>query len=299
MIRDVQKNELEEVSLFLSKMNGKNEHHIGYCGTNSLEIYEALEELFLHVTSPLLVVKHEGNIVGVLGADMNEETKEAEMWGPWVMDKKWLTPLWLHFTKEMEPRIHTYTFFVNKENDTVHTFLNEIGASQQSEQAVLDVQKRKAKLESYKDVSLFCSSYAQDFITLHNTLFPVTYYSGEAILKQLNENHVLFIMVCDQALVGYVYVEADPNYGEGSIEYIGVQKQYEGKGYAQKLLTHAITWLFSFDTINELSLCVNLSHKRAISLYEKVGFQIKHELSVYRKNKDVYKQIDVEKQKGS
>jgi len=85
-------------------------------------------------------------------------------------------------------------------------------------------------------------------------------------------------------LSGYIYVEAEPVYGEANIEFFAVKESERGKGIGKKLLSVVLKWLFSIESIKSITLCVNSSNQDAISLYKKVGFQPIHELCFFTKN---------------
>lgn len=54
-----------------------------------------------------------------------------------------------------------------------------------------------------------------------------------------------------------VFNEVEPEFGEGTIHYIAVREDIRGKGIGSKLLSMALKWAFSFETIEIIELCVN------------------------------------------
>lgn len=86
-------------------------------------------------------------------------------------------------------------------------------------------------------------------------------------------------------LAGYVYAEAGPEFGDASIEFIAVDSTKRGKGYGRKLLTAAVKWLFSFDSINVITLCAAYDNPGAIKLYQSAGFQVEHRLHYFTKER--------------
>jgi len=73
-------------------------------------------------------------------------------------------------------------------------------------------------------------------------------------------------------LLGYVYVEANPEYQDGSIEFIGTSEGAWNRGIGKKLLKKAIYLLFQHNEIKDIHLSVNASNIQAVKLYEKTGF---------------------------
>ncbi|ASN03829.1 GNAT family N-acetyltransferase [Virgibacillus necropolis] len=85
-------------------------------------------------------------------------------------------------------------------------------------------------------------------------------------------------------LQGYLYAEAEPGFAEGSVEFFGVNPIARGGGLGSALLAKGIQWLFSFQAIEEISLCVSSDNEKAIHLYKKIGFKVEQELIVFEKS---------------
>ncbi|WP_246218460.1 GNAT family N-acetyltransferase [Litoribacterium kuwaitense] len=50
------------------------------------------------------------------------------------------------------------------------------------------------------------------------------------------------------------------------------------------MLTGALQWLFTFEGIEHIRLCVNSANEQAINMYKKVGFQHMHDLCAFTKD---------------
>jgi len=118
---------------------------------------------------------------------------------------------------------------------------------------------------------------------LHDRVFPNTYYSGNQIIERLNDHRKVFMDIKNNSLAGYIYVEINPVFGEGSIEFFAVDQSQRGKGIGSKLLTMALKWLFTFDSINSITLCVNSENEKALNLYKIIGFKKKCQLCYFTK----------------
>ncbi|MGV3465591.1 MAG: GNAT family N-acetyltransferase, partial [Heyndrickxia sp.] len=81
----------------------------------------------------------------------------------------------------------------------------------------------------------------------------------------------------------YIYVEANPEFGEANIEFFAVKEEFRGKGLGRRLLNIALQWLFSYENIHEVTLCVNSVNEKAIRLYQKAGFEHVHDLCFFSK----------------
>ncbi len=105
------------------------------------------------------------------------------------------------------------------------------------------------------------------------------------MVRGLHEESVaLGVVDKNRNLLGYLYAEAEPKFAEGSIEFFGVISSSRNKGIGAALLASGLQWLFSFPTIDEVSLCVQSDNLKAIRLYKSLGFQVEHELTLFEKS---------------
>lgn len=276
------------VAAFLTKMNAMEEHHIGYCGTDSKEILHSLEEDFSDIpfTESFIIASSQEEIQGVIGFDADTVAHSAEIWGPFIQEAytDQLTKLWEHLLALLPSPSYTLSMFSNKKNDIVNQFAEQQGFILQSEQTILKVSRHTTLLDRNVSTYEITDEYLKDMEKLHDETFPQTYYSGAQIIERINEHRKVFIHTEGNNLIGYIYVEVEPEFKEASIEFFAVKGSAREKGIGALLLQVGLTWIFNFHDIQAISLCVNSTNKKAISLYQKVGFHIQHELNYYVKN---------------
>ena len=118
---------------------------------------------------------------------------------------------------------------------------------------------------------------------LHNESFPNSYLSGDKMLENVNDYNKIFVCKRNGEFAGYIYVEANPEFGDASIEFFAVSPSVRGKGIGKALLLHGVQWLLSYDSINKIQLCVNTKNDGAIRLYKKIGFEEIYTLSYLEK----------------
>lgn len=279
--------EVESVAKFISHMNSIQEFHIGYCGQDCLEIAHTLREDMTDIpyNNSFLTVYEEGELIGVVGFDADLENNSAEVWGPFIKEDKWdiAMSVWRKMIDLLPNEINSINMFPNKENKKVLELVNELAFNRHSDQTILEFSRSRVKELEDVVIQELTKDYYSELVQLHDKSFPNTYYNGQQIIKRLNEERKVFIIVNDGQLCGYIYVEAEPTYGEASIEFFAVEESERGKGIGGKLLTVALKWLFTFESIDSITLCVNASNQNAINLYKKVGFQQKHELCFFTK----------------
>lgn len=279
--------DINKISNFIAKLNRKEESHIAYCGDDSEEIENSLKEDITDIQfdKSFVIATEENEIVGVLGFDADMERNNAEIWGPFIEKGKWsiATDMWDKMLQLIPKGIVTTSMFVNNKNYNCLGLADILGFSKNSEEIILEF--KKSDLNNLDEVCLI-ELAVEDFEAmkeLHDKTFPNTYYSGEEIISRLNNHRKVFVCKEAKELTGYIYVEAEPEFGEGNIEFFAVNESQRGKGIGCYLLTMALRWLFSFNSIDSISLCVNSKNEKAINLYKRAGFKEKHQLSYFIK----------------
>ncbi|WP_106495021.1 GNAT family N-acetyltransferase [Lentibacillus sp. Marseille-P4043] len=277
---------MKEAANFIAQWNQQDVHHIGYCGTTAGEIvdYLATDLTDVPYENSFLGVVDNGKMIGLLGFDADLEDAQAELWGPFVdpgYDANIAIWLWDELLRIIPLEIKHVSIFSNIENSLATEFAERLNFEQKTDQIVLLFERGKlGELPKHWALELMQQGYGS-FIDLHDNIFPDTYFNGHEIIDRLTATQKVFVIKSEERLAGYVYVEANPEYGEGSIEFIGVDSMYRGNSYGKSLLATAVQWLFTFDSINEIQLCVAANNKQAIGLYQSVGFRLEHELHFF------------------
>ncbi|MBM7613762.1 GNAT family N-acetyltransferase [Alkaliphilus hydrothermalis] len=281
--------EINKISEFIAVLNSQVENHIGYCGDVTEEIaYSIKEDLTdLAFEDSFVIAVENGVIVGVVGIDVDIENTNVEMWGPFTLESKWdiVENLWTKILERIPPEIETISMFLNKKNIRCIDFAISKGFKKNSELNILKYHKKDVIKQQVTSIEELTPKYQNDMKILHDRVFPNTYYNGQQIVDRISPHKKVFIYVEEGQFIGYIHVEAMPEFGEGSIEFFAVEEENRGKGIGFKLITMAVQWLFSFESIEEIILCVNSREEKAINLYEKIGFNKKHELIYYTRFK--------------
>lgn len=275
--------EMDAVAQFIEQMNQKDEHHIGYCGTSRQEIVLTLKEELTDVPfdKSFLIASINESIIGVVGFDADIESNTVEVWGPFIEENyvELLTPLWNNMLKLLPSNISHLGMFPNAKNVLMTEWALSQPYTKRSEQTILHIKREQLQLEKNWLFSELTPEYFTQMKQLHDDTFPETYYNGAQIIERINPHRKVFIHAWNNELIGYIYVEVEPEFGEASIEFFSVKAAERSKGLGAALLKTAVSWIFTFKEIHAIRLCVDSSNKKAISLYRKVGFQVKDELN--------------------
>lgn len=274
-----------ELSNFLETMNNQPRHHIGFCGEDSGEIYDTLVNDFsdLLFEDSFVVAYKEDAIVGALGLDVDLPRGVADVWGPFIHEEEMglAVELWNQLIQNVPKEVSKFSFFINKENTFVKQFAIDREGTERGSDLVLQrtresFSKQEVQVEPYRN------PYCDSFSNLHNQLFPNTYFDAQTIHNRLNDDNQLIIVTENESTIqGYVYFEANPKHSEGTIEYVGVAEAFRKQGVGKRLIRCALNELFSYESINEITICVEADHQAAIALYQSVGFEVKYQLQSY------------------
>ncbi|WP_175631799.1 GNAT family N-acetyltransferase [Virgibacillus siamensis] len=272
---------MRQAAVFISELNQSKMYHIGFCDTGAEAILTGLQN---DVTKMTAVVEN-GEMIGFIGADTYDDV--AEVWGPFAApgnDLHLALMMWDKLFRKLPESVKKVVLFPNVENRFVYEFAQTLDFELKTNQYILKLSQHQLKDFEDESLSELGETDFDGFIAMHDAAFPETYYSGKEIIARHNEIQKVFILKEADRLAGYVYVEADPDHAEGSIEFIAVDPMIRGKGYGKRLLSAAVRWLFTFDSISEIDLCVAADNAGAIGLYQSIGFYVENELHFFRKN---------------
>ncbi|WP_255488123.1 GNAT family N-acetyltransferase [Ornithinibacillus hominis] len=282
----IEQEDVEKVARFIAELNRLESSHIGFCGKDSIEIAEYMKEEIPYPKS-FVAAQYEGDLLGVVGIDPDFDSGVGEVWGPFVIEeqKGIVDQMWVKLLENKLAGINTFLLFPNKENKLVHEFAIRNGFSKGSEQAILIFDRNDVHRLQDSNLMELTAEYHDEMVALHDQLFPGTYYSGQQIIDRLDERNKVFILVEDEELCGYVYVEAEPEFSDGSIEFVGVHQSKRSKGIGSQLIAGSLKWLFTFETIPSIRLTVSAENKTAVNLYQKAGFRLQHSLNTFKKDR--------------
>lgn len=273
--------ELDRLADFLARLNVQPEHHVGYCGVDEAEILHTLQDFDEVPTQEAFVLAERGEqLVGALGFDADLETGHLELWGPFAVarDRTAVAEhLWSALT--LPSQATRLELFCNTENALCTDFALRHGFTEGPRAQILgavpgDIDAETSPVLEFHDFDTF--------VTLHDTLFPSTYYSGATILTRLGPHRQVFAERDASELCGYAYAEVAPEFGGGSLEFVGVAPSARGQGLGAKLVRAALGWTFSFG-VREVTLTVGADDEAARRLYRRAGFTLRHEMRAFRK----------------
>jgi ribosomal protein S18 acetylase RimI-like enzyme len=288
MLKIVPYNEnFEDIVKFISRLNNDGTHHIGYFGTDEADIRQTLRELEPPIAGTFQLAMEDGRIVGVLGAEADPEIGRAWLFGPLIEHTDWQTVadrLYEALKPLIPAGIHEHELFCDMRNLNVQEFAARHGFPLRSENALLVLEKSNFGMCEIPDQSIekYSDPFFEQFNELHNNLFPNTYYTARQIVEKQNDKTRLFIAANADILQGYVFCKAEPETGQGYLDFIGVPPQFQGQGIGKRLMSAALGWMFSMPGIKKVAETVNTNNITALRLYNQFGFISHRTMRGYR-----------------
>jgi ribosomal protein S18 acetylase RimI-like enzyme len=133
-------------------------------------------------------------------------------------------------------------------------------------------------IEQIDNLDRFTNSPPRD---IHQDLHK---YFG-SVDPSTHEHTLIFLLEIDGTIVGKAELMLPPQESLNAIGYIRrvvVHPNFQHKGLARQLLTHAITYARNEQNLDALDLHVWEQNQPAIHLYEMLGFELQHRELYYR-----------------
>lgn len=281
-IRRAHREDFEAISKLIAEQNKNPEMHCIHSDTG--EDYQSIQREMIHLDldSAICFVAafQDGQLIGALGSELDEELGRGWIRGPFIAAEAeaWDTiasALLQGLLDTLPPAIHWLDSFLNIANRRGNDFYLNHGFSQlRLVHVYVAIPPERPAILSDPGETLQ-PQQAQQFMALHQAIFPQTYATGQKILDKLDDNQV-FVCSRHGELLGYLYAAIEEGSGDGSVEFVGVRVDARGQGIGRQLLQTALQWFFEVKKVPQATLVVNDDLTDARSLYEKVGFRLKY-----------------------
>jgi ribosomal protein S18 acetylase RimI-like enzyme len=279
------KEEIQMIAEYTSAQNRQPDSFVGYLGTETPDIAEDLSGLVKDEESACFIRRDDtGKITGFLGVDADLEKGIGELWGPFAEHNNWedsAAQLLSLAEDHYENKLNQWHLFIGRKNERCRKLADKEGFRLASSQIFMELDlERTADGHS---PSYLQKEYFEDFTSLHDSLFPDTYYSGAEILEKLDDEHLIFAFMKKEGLSGYLYAELETEEKTASIEFMGVAPAERKKGAGARLILMAAKKLKE-SGIRRIKLCTGSGNENAISLYRKMGFEESNTLLFFKRN---------------
>jgi GNAT superfamily N-acetyltransferase len=219
-----------------------------------------------------------GNQVGAFGSEFEEALGRGWLWGPFALAEDWAevaSSLLDRLLEILPAPVRRLDGFLHVANERGRDFYLSHGFEQLKRHHVYVAARPGEPLLAGEACGMLEPCQKESFCRLHDTLFPVTYETGESISAKLDDDHAVFVHTEGDDVVGYIYTAIEEGTGEGYVEFLGVQADARRRGVGRGLLLTALRWLFEVKNVSEVGLTVSDENTDACALYESVGFGLR------------------------
>ena len=277
-IREAQREHFPGIARLIAAQNATPESQCIHSGEGYEGILKTIQKWDDAAEIAFAIAIQDGQLVGLLGSEFDQDLGRGWLWGPFALTQNWeelAAALLEKLLAILPPSIRRLDFFVNIANQRSYRFYLDHGFQEPESSHVYVAPRPAAPLVVSAPCSPLQPEQAGSFRVLHDTIFPQTYYTGQDILDQLDDDHQVFVCSDGPDVLGYVYAILDES-AEGYVEFVGVREDRRRQGLGERLLLTALNWLFDVKQVPAVGLTVSDKQTNARSLYEKVGFSAKY-----------------------
>lgn len=280
---------VEELIAFIVRMNDEPSHHIAFFGVGETDVRSSLDEAIVPISEGFHLAYENEKIIGIFGVDADPEISRAWLLGPIIEHTEWqkiADEIFSTILPIIPEGIREQELFCDVNNINVRAFAERHHFPPRAETAIFSLERRSyIKHAISTNIMDFEESYFEKFETLHNGLFPNTYYTARQIVEKLDDHHRLLIAVEDDRLLGYHFCKIESE--SGYVDFIGTDAAARGRGIGANLLASGLDWMFASPTTARVNLTVNADNDSAQSLYKKFGFVCERITIGFRKTVNV------------
>jgi GNAT superfamily N-acetyltransferase len=290
-VRPARKADFEVISKLIAEQNKNPETHCiqSDTGNDQQSIQNEINRLDLDSGIRFMAAFQDNQLIATLGCELDEELGRGWVRGPFVITESdhWenvAASLLQGLLNTLPPAIHRLDSFLNIAYERGNDFYLAHGFEKIRLVHVYIAAMPGNSLSFPGSSEPLQPHHRQEFVAVHESVFPQTYATGQRILDKLDDHHQVFVYTQGSEISGYVYSAIEEDSGDGSVEFVGVREDARGRGIGRQLLQTALHWLFETKKVPQVSLVVNDNLANARSLYESVGFKLKYTGLVTRKN---------------
>ncbi len=276
MIRGARAEDLRAVAAFVAARQADLASRIAYFGESPAEIEAYLPTWSPPWTETSRVAVEGTTLTGYIGAELDVAVGRAWIHGPLVSDASWdavAEELWTALLPAIPQAIEDVELTGDVANVRLAAFAARRGLTGGDVHVVLELQAAAVDRLPAADVPRVPRTYADELVTLHEELFPNTYYSGRQLLEQAESGEATLLgVVVDEQLVGYAVGRIDEA-GAGYIDFLGVAPGARRAGYGRTLVTALCRALRPRMRVPAVRLTVAETSAAALALYDGLGFR--------------------------
>lgn len=269
--------DLEAMAVLAADLQAKGDHHIGYLGTTVTSIVTDVGNVD-RWTERTVVARVDGEVVGWLLAEKDDDMSRVWWWGPFCADREDRDAVVDRMYRLLAGAVgaREEELAPDERNRWVARCASRWGFTGETASAVLRYDG--GPLGSHPSVVAVGPQHFDDVVALHDRLFPGTHTPGRALVPS---DDVRLVYAENGEVRGYVAAEVQSDQA-GYIDYLGVDPIHRGRGIGGALVRTATDRLLELGSTS-VNLTVRETNTVARRLYGSLGFIEERVIRPYRK----------------
>lgn len=275
-ITPVDEASIDDAAALVAELQADPGHHIGYLGQDPAALVEQLRALEPRGLAAVLAATDGGRIVGLLGAEWDDEPPRVWWHGPMVGDEgRWdevADRLYSAGRALLPDTVVEQELAPEDANERVAAFAQRHGFVRGTGSAVLERRLDEGPVTltggSRLPVRRFRDDDRASVAALHDALFPDTHLPGHRIDE--GARRIVLVALDGDDLAGYVAAEIQED-EEGYLDYLGVDPRHQRQGIGALLIAHVCEALRA-EGCPTVGLTVREDNPAARALYDRLGF---------------------------
>jgi ribosomal protein S18 acetylase RimI-like enzyme len=283
-IRGARSNELGLISAFVARLQERPESRIPYFDELPDQITAEIASWGSDWPLRCRVAERDTQIVGYVGVEVDPELGRAWIYGPFAEDAAW--------DELADPLLQEAIALTGVEDlellgDDAHVRLAALAAQHGFPRGRrsfgLEIERHVVEQLPHTAVPRLNPSQQAAFASLHEALFPRTYYSGIQLAEQHGRGEAIVLTLLEDGdVLGYAVGRGKE--GEAAyVDFLGVAEHARGRGLGRRLTTAVCNALLEDERRSKVALTVYEDNVAALALYDRLGFERVASMVGYRR----------------
>ena len=276
MIRECTIEELQHIADFVHTKNSDPEQSSAYCSRTYDAIYNDFSNLILSDEHMVIGSFENGQCTGVVALYVDVERNCADCIGPFADgDFHRVGKAILDYFQSVNHKGLSLNFFFDRRNTNCLSLMEMIKAEDNGNESILILKREDyCPYEGEVATEPLVSSFEQQLMDLHDSIFPDNYLSGTELLASSGKNRKIYTISGSGELFGYSVLRTPTSGTRATAEVIAVHEKHRKLGYGKALLDAVVSSAFSSGEFESLDLVVENVNHHARQLYHSVGFKL-------------------------
>ena len=279
MVRLCTAADIDQMVELAYRKNNEEAHYSAFCYTRRDKIEEEFTGSIASEDCILIGYFSGNTLQGLLTGFIDYDRRSVDCSGPFAEgDFNEISKQMFDLMKSQLPAPMKYIYYFGSKNEDCLSFLQMIGAKDQGNEYILYLQREqfipfKAPVQAVP----LQTEQQEQFIKLHDAIFPEVYISGKGIIKSLGADRQVLCIMEGLEIIAYSVLKTYKRHNKATAEIVAVAEKHRHRGYGRIVLNQLVQKALEDKTIDAVDLVVDKVNENALSLYLSMGFKVERE----------------------